>query len=181
MYTQLLRLDKSFILLLSLCFIPVISWGLAQDVEEPVNIEADTVMFDNEKGIADYQGNVVVIQGSLEIRADKVNIQAPEHEITLIVATGSPVKLHQKMDDGEIVQGQGNKVTYKVKNKRIILVNDAKLEQGKDIITNNYIEYLPDSGELFAGGKKGSGRVKAIFHPTNKAEKSATAKDSAKK
>lgn len=181
MYTQLLRLNKSLILLLSFCLIiPVVSWGLAKDVEEPVNIEADTVMFDNEKGIADYQGNVVVIQGSLKIRADKVNIQAPEHEITLIVATGSPVKLHQKMDDGEIVQGQGNKVTYKVKDKRIILVNNAKLEQGKDVIANNYIEYLPDSGELYAGGKKGSGRVKAIFHPTNKADKSTT-KDSAKK
>lgn len=182
MYTQLLKQkNKQFILLLCFALFPVVSWGLTQDVEKPVNIEADTVMFDNEKGVADYQGNVIIIQGSLEIRADKVNIQAPDHEISLIVATGSPVKLHQEMDDGEIVQGQGNKVTYKVKDKRIVLVDNAKLEQGKDVISNNHIEYLPDSGELYAGGKKGAGRVKAIFHPTNKADKPAKNKNDAAK
>lgn len=170
MYILLLKLNKQFSLLACIFLIPVATWGLSQDVEEPVNIEADTVVFDNEKGVADYQGNVVMVQGSLEIRADKVNIQAPESEITTMVATGSPVRLNQKMDDGQLIKGQGNKVTYNVKNKRIILVDSAKLEQGKDVIINNYIEYLPSSGELYAGGKKGSGRVKAIFHPTNKVE-----------
>jgi len=153
---------------------PVLSWGLSQDVEEPVNIEADTVAFDNEKGVADYQGNVIIIQGSLEIRADKVKIEAPEHEVTSMVAFGSPVNLTQKMDDDQIVKGQGNKVTYNVKGKRIVLLDNAKLEQGKDIIINNYIEYLPDTGELYAGGKKDSGRVKAVFHPTNKASTTKT-------
>jgi len=159
-------------LLLCSLFLPSLSWALSTDVEKPVNIEADTVMFNNEKGVADYQGHVIILQGSLEIRADKVNIQAPGHEIISIVATGKPVNMQQTMDDGQIVKGQGNTITYQVKGKKIVLTGNAKLEQGKDMISNNNITYLPGSGELKAGGKKNSGRVKAVFHPSNKVKKS---------
>ena len=168
MYSLLLTQNKRMALLLCSVLIPSISWGLSKDIEQPVNIEADTVMFNNEKGIANYQGHVIIVQGSLEIRADKVNIQAPDHEIVSIVATGKPVKMQQTMDDGQLVKGQGNTITYQVKGKKIILTGKAKLEQGKDMISNNNITYLPASGELKAGGKKNSGRVKAVFHPSNK-------------
>ena len=172
MFSQYLKQNNKLSIALSLIFtLPTLTWALTEDVEKPVNIEADAVMFNNEKGIADYDGNVVILQGSLQIRAAKVNIQAPEHEITSIVATGSPVKLQQTMDDGQLVQGQANTVTYNVKGERIVLTGNAKLQQGKDVITNNNIEYLPGSGELHAGGKKHSGRVKAIFHPSNKVKK----------
>lgn len=182
MYSLLLKRNKYLsTLLCSILIVPSLAWSLTEDVEKPVDIEADSVMFNNEKGIADYEGNVIIIQGSLEIRAAKVNIQAPDHEITSIVATGSPVKLKQTMDDGQLVQGQAKTVTYNVKDERIVLTGNAKLEQGKDVISNNNIEYLPGSGELHAGGKKNSGRVKAIFHPSNKVAKPAKKKDKAKK
>lgn len=175
MYIQLSKLNKLFAFLLMLV-LPSLAWSLSEDVEKPVNIEADTVSFDNEKGVADYQGNVVIVQGSLEIHANSVNIQAPDSEIDEIVALGSPVTLKQEMDDGQLVQGEGQKMVYQVKDKRMTLTGNAKLQQGKDIITNNFIEYLPNSGELRAGGKKGSGRVKAVFHPTNKVGESTPAK-----
>jgi lipopolysaccharide export system protein LptA len=177
MYFLFSKRNKSLALLLCSLLIPSMTWALSKDVEKPVNIEADSVMFNNEKGIADYQGNVIIVQGSLEIHASKVNIQAPDHEIVSIVATGSPVKMQQTMDDGQIVKGQGNTITYKVKGKRIVLTGNAKLQQGKDVISNNHIVYLPSSGELKAGGKKNSGRVRAVFHPTNKVKKSTTNKN----
>ncbi len=172
MYTLHLKKNKYLVLLLSLIFFtPTIIWALSDDVEKPVNIEANYVVFDNNKGIADYEGNVIITQGSLQILADSVHIQAPGHEISMVIAFGSPVKLRQEMDDGEIIKGQGKKMTYDVENKIMILTEDAKLEQGRDIIINNYIKYLPDTGKLHAGGQKNSGRVKATFHPTNKADK----------
>lgn len=172
MYIQHLKKNKWLILLLSwILLASPIAWALSEDVEKPVNIEADTVTFDNDKGTADYEGNVIITQGSLKILADTVHIEAPDHEISTVTATGSPVKLNQEMDDGQIIKGQGKKMTYDVKNKIMILTDDAKLEQGEDIISNNYIKYLPDTGKLHAGGKKNSGRVKAVFHPTNKADK----------
>lgn len=168
--STLSRKSPSHLLGLVLCglFMPSLTWALSNDVEKPVNIEADSVLFNNEKGIANYEGHVIIVQGSLRIEAEKVNIQAPEHEIVSITATGTPVIMQQTMDDGQLVKGQGNTITYKVKGKKIVLTGNAKLEQGKDKITNNHITYLPASGELKAGGKKNSGRVKAVFHPTNK-------------
>lgn len=175
MYTLHLKKNNWFALVLGLVFfVPSLVWALSEDVEQPVNIEADSVTFDNNNGIADYEGNVIITQGSLKILASKVHIQAPEHEISTVTAFGSPLQLSQKMDDGQMIKGQGNKMTYDVKNKVMILTGDAKLEQGEDVISNNYIKYLPDTGKLHAGGKKNSGRVKAIFHPTNKANKKQT-------
>jgi lipopolysaccharide export system protein LptA len=172
MYTHVLKQNKRIAQLLCALLLtsPSAVWALSDDIEQPVNIEADTVMFDNEKGIADYEGNVKVVQGSIIISAAKVNIQAPGNEIKLIVSTGSPAVMEQTMDDGLVIHGEGKTIRYNVEDERIFLTGDAKLEQGKDVISNNNIEYRPETGELFAGGKKDSGRVKAIFHPNNKAD-----------
>ncbi len=61
---------------------------------------------------------------------------------------------------------------YLVKEKRLILDGNAELLQDQDRFTSNHIEYLTATGQLKAGGAGGkgkSGRVSAVFYPTNKA------------
>lgn len=149
------------------------AYALSSDVEKPVMIEADSAVFDKQAGTASYTGNVSIKQGSLEIFASHIEINAPENEIKTIIATGGPVRLQQKMDNGKLVKGKASEINYFVKNKRLILNGNAELMQDKDRFTSNHIEYLPDTGQLKAGGKgKGSsGRVSAVFYPTNKADK----------
>lgn len=145
--------------------------ALTSDVEKPVEIEADSAVFDKTAGTATYTGNVVIHQGTLEILATNIQITAPGNEIQSIVALGSPVSLKQEMDDGKLAQGKANEMQYFVKDKRLILQGNAELVQNKDVFTSNHIEYLPESGQLKAGGEgKKSGRVSATFYPTNKAE-----------
>ena len=120
--------------------------------------------------MASYEGNVSIKQGSLEIKAYKIEITAPNNEIQTITATGNPVSFKQKMDDGKPAQGQANKFVYLVKDKRIIMDGNAKLSQNNDNFSSNHIEYSIRNGELKAGNKKnhGKSRVKAIFYPSNK-------------
>jgi len=144
--------------------------ALKDDIEKPVYINADSVLFNKSKGQGVYEGNVSIVQGSLDIRAAKIEINAPGGEIKKITASGSPVKFKQKMDDGKLAQGQANRVVYLVESKRIILDGNAALKQNNDNFTSNHIEYSINNGELKAGNKKtpGKSRVKAVFYPTNK-------------
>ena len=146
--------------------------ALKDDIEKPVHINADSVLFNKTKGIGVYEGNVSIVQGSLDIRAAKIEINAPGGEIKNIIASGSPVKFQQKMDDGKLAIGQANRVVYQVANKRIVLDGNAAITQNNDKFSSNHIEYSISNGELKAGDKKASGksRVKAVFFPTNKSK-----------
>lgn len=151
--------------------------ALSSDVEKPVNIEADSAFLDNEKGHAVYSGNVVITQGTIKIRASKVEITAPDSEIQLIHASGAPVRFEQKMDNGTLAKGTARNFKYYVENKKIVLSGTAQLAQNKDIFNSEHMEYFPNTGELHANrnNKQGakSGRVKAVFHPSNKSKNTA--------
>ena len=148
------------------------AYAIKSDVEAPVQIEADAAVFDKMAGKASYDGNVSIRQGTLEILAAHIEINAPNNEIVSIVATGSPVSLKQKMDNGKLASGKAREMQYLGKEKRLILNGDAELLQDQDRFTSNHIEYLTDTGQLKAGGtgsKGKAGRVSAVFYPTNKA------------
>ncbi|MGB0847451.1 MAG: lipopolysaccharide transport periplasmic protein LptA [Thiolinea sp.] len=148
--------------------------ALSSDVEKPVSIEANSVVFNKNAGTAVYAGRVEIVQGTLRITADRIEINAPKNEIQTIKATGSPVMFKQTMDSGKGAVGQAKLMMYFVTQKRLQLSGNASLKQDKDAFTSNIIEYSTASGELKAGGGKAAngkpGRVKAIFYPTNKAK-----------
>jgi len=147
--------------------------ALKSDVEQPVHIDADSVTFNKTKGLAVYEGNVSIIQGSLEIKAYRIEINAPNNEISKITAKGSPVKFQQKMDDGKMARGSAKLIQYQVKAKRLVMDGNASLSQHTDTFNSNHIEYSINTGELKAGKASKTaktGRVKAIFYPTNKAK-----------
>ena len=148
------------------------AYAIKSDVEAPVQIEANSAVFDKMAGTASYDGNVTIRQGTLEILAAHIEINAPNNEIISIVASGAPVSLKQTMDNGKRASGKARTMQYWVKEKRLILDGDAELLQDQDRFTSNHIEYLTGTGQLKAGGTGGkgkSGRVSAVFYPTNKA------------
>jgi len=144
--------------------------ALKSDVEKPVYISADSVVFNKAKGFAIYEGHVSIVQGTLAIKASKIEINAPKNEISKITANGSPVSFQQKMDDGKFAKGKANRVIYLIKDKRLFLDGNAVISQGNDKFSSNHIDYSIRNGELKAGNKKapGKSRVNVIFYPTNK-------------
>ena len=160
------------LLCLLLSVVATTAHALKADVEAPVQIEANSAVFDKMAGTASYDGNVIIRQGTLEILAAHIEINAPNNEITSIMATGAPVSLKQTMDNGKRASGKARTMQYWVKEKRLILDGDAELLQDQDRFTSNHIEYLTGTGQLKAGGTGGKGkswRVSAVFYPTNKA------------
>lgn len=165
----------AWLLTLHCCLLAFPAHALSEDVEKPVSIESDSVVFNKEAGTAVYAGNVEIKQGTLSIKASRIEINAPDNEIQTIRATGAPVNFQQTMDGGKQAVGRAKVMQYFVTQKRLVLDGDAGLSQDRDTFTSNHIEYSTASGELKAGGQpvaagEKPGRVRAIFYPTNKAK-----------
>ena len=174
MLNQLINRIKFIILLILFSLFSANTYALSTDVEKPVSIEANSVVFNKNAGTAVYSGRVEIVQGTLRITAERIDISAPKNEIQTIKATGRPVMFKQTMDSGKNTVGQAGLLVYFVTQKRLQLSGNASLKQDKDAFTSNIIEYSTATGELKAGGGKTPqgkpGRVKAIFYPTNKAK-----------
>ncbi|MCK5727400.1 MAG: lipopolysaccharide transport periplasmic protein LptA [Thiotrichaceae bacterium] len=169
----LLKHLLSKVLLLALLVAPVELSALYSDAKQPVSIDANSATMNKLKGYAVYEGNVIITQGTLKITAHRIEIFAPRNAIQKIVAHGSPVKLEQKMDNGNHVKAKANKLTYQVSKKNVILVGNANVVQGQDRVSSQYIQYLMNTGEIKAGDKtnnsrNSSNRVRAIFYPSKK-------------
>jgi len=159
-----------------LCLLPLSVLAVREDVEQPVNLEADSVVFNKQAGTAVYAGRVEISQGTLRITADRIEISAPANEIQSIRAAGRPVNFRQTMDNGRQAVGKAELIQYLVPQKLLVLTGGATLSQDRDTFSSNRIEYSTATGELKAGGSTSTagtqkpGRVRAIFYPTNKAQ-----------
>lgn len=153
-----------------------VAQALPDDSQKPVEINAAEAIRDEKAGTMIYTGDVVVVQGSIVIRADKVEVRMRDGEVQTVVATGSPAHYQQKpsVDKGTIM-AQGNQITYDMAKSQMHLRQDARLEQDGGIITGSQIDYdvkgerMVASGRAGAsskGGSKSNGRVTMVIPPS---------------
>lgn len=133
--------------------------ALSSDKEQPIHIEADSVVIDDGRGIATYRGNVHYVQGSAHLQADEVIIHsADRRQVDKVEAKGSPATFRQRPDNkDEDIRGEAKRVDYFAANERIVLQNEAHLWQGNNEFTGDRIEYHP-----------GEAVVKALKAPDSK-------------
>lgn len=156
---------------LSLLF-SVNSLALSTDRDQPIQIEADKATINNIKGIAIYTGDVIVIQGSIRINSDTMNIKySKKRNIETIVTKGNPSRFQQRLDSGEIIKAKALEMEYNAIKSIIYLRRQAELRKTLNSI-DNYISNAPritydtQRGIIRADKGKGkSGRITMTFTP----------------
>ena len=144
------------------------------DRDQPVNIEADRVEIDDQKKEAVFVGNVVLTQGTLMLKADRIIVDQDETGFQSGIAFGRPAYFRQKREGFEdFIEGEAERLEYKGKEEKVELFVNAKLKRGGDEVRGNYISYsaLTEFFEVMgkepgssAEGSSG-GRVRAIIQP----------------
>ena len=71
------------------------------DRDKPVNIEADRVEVDDKKQEAVFEGNVVLTQGTLMLKADRIVVNQGDNGFQSGVAYGNPAYFRQKREAAE--------------------------------------------------------------------------------
>jgi lipopolysaccharide export system protein LptA len=145
------------------------------DRDQPIELEADTVTVNDAKKISTYSGNVILTQGTLVIRADKMVVHEDAEGFQHSTSTGSPTTFKQKREGkNEYMEGSAQRIEYDGRMDKVQLYTRAWVKRGEDIIHGDYISYDANAeyAEVLGGTKSesnaGSGRVKAIIQPKNK-------------
>jgi lipopolysaccharide export system protein LptA len=143
------------------------SRALSSDKDQPIELEADGVELDEGRGVSVYRGNVVLNQGTMRLNADRLTVTHTGTRPTKIVAEGRPVRFRQLPDDSkEFVYGRAQRAEYSVDSEELVLIGDARLEQGKDSFQSDRIVYNRIKSRIKAGAAaEGKERVKITITP----------------
>ena len=152
----------------------------AADREKPIQIEADRASLDQPKGLTVYEGNVVVTQGTILLRAARAQVVQDKAGNQQAIAHGSPATFRQKIEGkNEWLDAQGKRVEFDSAKNTVQLFDNARLKRGEDIVMGAHIvyntrdeTYQVNGGGGTAGtttGKDGNkGRVTVILQPKKK-------------
>ena len=149
----------------------------AADRDKPIELEADSVIVNDAKKTSTYSGNVILTQGTLVIRADKLVVREDKDGFQHSTSTGNPTTFRQKREGkNEYMEGSAQRIEYDGRMDKVQLYTKAWVKRGEDIVHGDYISYDANAeyAEVIGGQKSestpGSGRVKAIIQPKNKAK-----------
>ncbi|MDR2093121.1 MAG: lipopolysaccharide transport periplasmic protein LptA [Azoarcus sp.] len=111
----------------------------------PVNIDADKVIVDDRNKIHVFEGSVVLTQGALTLKGDKLVITqnaAGFHNGVITANAGRLASFRQKRaNDAGWVEGEAERIEYNSQSERAKLFNRAQVQSGGDKVRGQYIEY----------------------------------------
>jgi lipopolysaccharide export system protein LptA len=159
------------------------------DRDKPVTIESDRMTADEAKKVATFEGKVVLTQGSLVIRAERIVVRQDSEGFQFGVATGNPATFRHKQEgNAGYIDGQAMRIEYDSKVDRVEFFNDARLRRDSgDDIRGDFISY-DARAERFTvksaaepSGTNREGRVRATIMPKKPASAAQSAPEAAQK
>ena len=171
-------------LMLALAFAASPALAERADREKPITLEANRISVDDVKKVQVYEGNVVLSQGTLVIRSDRIIVTQDADGFQRGVAIGGPgglARFRQKREGkDEFIEGEGERIEHDARGEKTEFFVRAWVRSGLDEVKGNYIsydglneKYLVTSGVSADGkgpAKTEGGRVRAIIQPKSKSD-----------
>lgn len=153
------------------------------DREKPINLEADRVTVDDAKQIATFEGKVVLTQGTLVIRGNRMEVRQDNQGFKNGVTWGDLAYFKQKREGyDEYIEGWAERIEYDGRADKVQMFNRAMMKKSGDEVRGSYISYDANT-EFFqvTGGSPqaasgGDGRVRAVLQPKSKGKPAAVPK-----
>lgn len=160
-------LHRPSALLLALAFVAPPTPALRADRSEPADIDAQHYSDDPENGRMFFREQVLIRQGTLEIRADEAIVMRTDAgEMTRVLLTGDPVTWEEQLDGGDELAAQARRIDYRLDEERVVLEGDVVVDRGTDRIAGETIRYDLATSRLDAGGE--GERVRMTITPQRK-------------
>ena len=153
------------IILLTTIFFTTYVFALSDDVKQPIEIEAETVIVDEVSGFNEFTGDAEVRQGSLLMTAELIQVQTNAEGVETMKAIGTvdkPAKYMQSQESqSRFIEATAILITYDVNKGVIFLVGNANLIQGFDSFSGDTLTYdINNDKVIVKGSEDGTKRVK---------------------
>lgn len=151
------------------------------DRDKPMNVEADSLRYDDLKQTSVFSGRVVVTKGSILIRGGKINVRqdAEGYQYGLVSAEPDKLAFFRQKREGldEFIEGEGELIEYDGRSDVVKFTRKAQLRRyrgatlsdelsGDVILYNNSTDvFTIDGAPAQAGSGVPAGRVRAMLSP----------------
>jgi lipopolysaccharide export system protein LptA len=172
------------IFVLASCLLATLSlpaYAEKADRESPINLEADRISMDDIKKVQIFEGNVILTQGTLQIRTNRLVVTQDADGFQKGVATGGPnglARFRQKREGrDEYIEGEGERIEHDARDEKTEFFLRAWVRSGLDEVRGQYIFYdalsekylvTNGSGETKSAVGVAQARVRAIIQPKGK-------------
>jgi len=165
-------MKKAKLILLIACLALLTPWqsiAATGDKDQPIEVEADSLEIRDNDNISIYSGNVRLIQGSLNVQADRLVIYFDDNKnLELMEMTGSPARFRQIDDENREMTGQADKLDYFEPKSLLVLTGNARFSNNGDIIESSMISINTENDNLEAASPEPDKRVRVIIQPRGK-------------
>lgn len=149
----------SRLLTLLLFSLPVSAFGLEEDKLQEIVIEGDSAKLDEKTGEITYEGNVALVQGSLELVAHLLHAKREAGQVVRISASGGEshrqVRYSQRIRQGEPkVTASADEIVYDLRAQTLEFAGSAVLRQDEVEFRGDIIRY-----DITLGGTEALGEV----------------------
>jgi lipopolysaccharide export system protein LptA len=139
---------------------------MAADADEPVNITADNLEITEDQDTALFTGNVMIVQGGMELTAPRVEVlygEGGQSDLVSFTASGGRVKMIT--EDQEI---DADQAVYDFQDRVLTFTGNVVVENASGTVNSARLVIDTRAGTSSfsgaAGGESG-GRVTSVFTP----------------
>lgn len=166
--------------LLSLLLAAPASWGEKGDRNKPMVVDADKPgTLDFQRQVVVFNGNVSISQGTLSLRAERIEVRESkdgQRTATAIGSTDKPAQYRQKRDVlNEWVEGSAERIEYDTRSDTLKFSGNASVRRlrgtepadeitGNHIVWDNKVDVFSVSGGVPSAANPG-GRIRAVLAP----------------
>jgi lipopolysaccharide export system protein LptA len=133
----------------------------------PITISSDTFQADLNAKSGTYNGNVIVTQADMKLRANTVRMTTVNGKADKVTASGNVVVDSPKSG---IVTGESG--VYSVVPRTVVMTGNVVLKKNKDVMRGAQLTVNLATGQALLGGgvkgqTQGNTRVQAVFTPNS--------------
>ena len=151
------------------------------DSEKPINLEADRISMDDVKKVQIFEGNVVLTQGTMQIRTAKLVVTQDADGFQKGVASGGAnglARFRQKLEGKDAyIEGEAERIEHDARSEKTQFFTRAWVKNGQDEVKGQYISYdsltenylvTNGAGDSKTATGAAQARVRAIIQPKGK-------------
>lgn len=158
---------------INLFFITVLlsanSAATESDYSQPIAITSENNETSIRENVSVYTDNVEIRQGSLNIKADRLEINASAGKGNeVFITTGTPVNYSQLLEGDVPVTASAAEIRYDLASRTLTLSGDAQLSQSGSQVQAAVIRYNIETQQISAESGEKKKRVTTIFTPQDK-------------
>lgn len=163
------------------------AWAEKADRAQPIVVEADKPgVLDLQRQVVVFNGRVQIVQGTMRIGAERIEVREQPGGWRSAVATGAPgepATYRQKRDGlDEVVEGSADRIEYDARAGSLRFIGNGSVRRLRDGVVADQITGAEirwdDASEQFSvigGDPANGGRVRAVLTPRPQAASGAAA------